>query len=114
MAELEIRIGGRPFTVACQPGEEKFLEAAARLLDIEATALVDQLGKMPEAQMLLMAGLMLADKTSELEERVRKGGGPTKPATGHLTLPEGTAANLAALAERAEKLANAFEAKAAG
>lgn len=71
MAEVEIRIGGRSFRVACQPGEEPYLQSAAGLLDAEASSLVGQLGRMPEAQMLLMSGLMLADRTAALDERLR-------------------------------------------
>ena len=70
--EVEISIGGRPFEVACQQGEEQFLYTAARLLDPEAQVLVEQIGRMPESRMLLMAGLMLADKTAGLEERLRE------------------------------------------
>ena len=70
MPELTITIGGRNFQVACQEGEEHYLEAAARLLDTEATALVNQIGRLPESRMLLMAGLMLADKTAGLEEKL--------------------------------------------
>ncbi len=33
MPEVQIKIGGRPFQVACQEGEEHFLQAAAQLLD---------------------------------------------------------------------------------
>lgn len=62
MPEITIRVGGRPYLVACQSGEEKFLESAAELLDAEATALLRQIGKLPENRMLLMAGLMLADR----------------------------------------------------
>lgn len=68
MPELTVEIGGREFAVACQEGEEAFLEAAARMLDIEAGAIVEQVGRMPTERMLLMAGLMLADKTASLEE----------------------------------------------
>ncbi len=69
MPEVQITIGGRPFTVACQEGEEHYLRAAAGLLDEEASALMDQIGRLPEARMLLMAGLMLADKTASIEDR---------------------------------------------
>jgi cell division protein ZapA len=72
MPQVEIMIGGRSFEVACQPGEEDFLRMAARLLDTEATSLSAQIGRMPEARMLLMAGLMLADKTAGLEDRLRE------------------------------------------
>jgi cell division protein ZapA len=72
MAEVTIMIGGRSFEVACQDGEEHFLHAAAALLNAEATALSSQIGRMPEPRMLLMSGLMLADKTAGLEERLRE------------------------------------------
>lgn len=72
MPQVEIAIGGRTFEVACQEGEEHFLHSAAAMLDIEASHLADQIGRMPEARMLLMAGLMLADKTAGLEDRVRE------------------------------------------
>lgn len=72
MPQVEIRIGGRSFEVACQEGEEHFLQSAAAMLDAEAAALSSQIGRMPEARMLLMAGLMLADKTAGLEDRVRE------------------------------------------
>ncbi|KPU84586.1 cell division protein ZapA [Marinosulfonomonas sp. PRT-SC04] len=71
MPETEIEIGGRKFMVSCQEGEEHFLKSAARLLDAEATVLTEQIGRTPEPRMLLMAGLMLADKTAGLEEKLR-------------------------------------------
>lgn len=72
MAQVEIKIGGRSFEVACQDGEEHFLHSAAAMLDEEATHLSSQIGRMPEARMLLMAGLMLADKTAGLEDKVKE------------------------------------------
>ena len=71
MPQVEIAIGGRTFEVACQEGEEHYLQSAAAMLDTEAGHLSDQIGRMPEARMLLMAGLMLADKTAGLEDKVR-------------------------------------------
>ena len=72
MPEVEIRIGGRSFEVACQEGEEHYLQSAAQMLDVEASHLTTQIGRLPEARMLLMAGLMLADKTAGLEDKVRE------------------------------------------
>ncbi|MCK0094740.1 cell division protein ZapA [Yoonia sp. F2084L] len=72
MPQVEIAIGGRTFEVACQDGEEHFLHSAAAMLDTEAAHLADQIGRMPEARMLLMAGLMLADRTAGLEDKVRE------------------------------------------
>ncbi|WP_434621267.1 cell division protein ZapA [Tabrizicola sp. M-4] len=71
MPELTVTIGGRAFAVACQEGEEHFLRSAAAMLDAEAQPLVAHMGRLPEAKMLLMAGLMLADKTAAVEDEIR-------------------------------------------
>jgi cell division protein ZapA len=72
MPQVEITIGGRTFEVACQEGEEQYLISAATILDAEAAHLSAQIGRMPESRMLLMAGLMLADRTAGLEDQVRE------------------------------------------
>jgi cell division protein ZapA len=72
MPQIEISIGGRSFEVACQEGEDHYLQSAAAMLDTEAGHLSSQIGRMPEARMLLMAGLMLADKTAGLEDKVKQ------------------------------------------
>ncbi|WP_296424336.1 cell division protein ZapA [Yoonia sp.] len=129
MPQVEISIGGRTFEVACQDGEEHFLHSAAAMLDGEAAHLSEQIGRMPEARMLLMAGLMLADKTAGLEDRVRVADAevaklhgqiekleqrPT-PAPERIEVPVVPAAvtdTLAEIAARAEALADQVEAKA--
>ena len=72
MPEVTVTIGGRSYEVACQEGEEHFLTSAAEMLDVEAKVLSSQIGRLPEPRMLLMAGLMLADKTAGLEEQLRQ------------------------------------------
>lgn len=71
MPEVTIKVGGREFRVACQDGEEHYLHTAAEMLDREAQTLISQIGRMPEARMLLMAGLMLADRTAAFEEQAK-------------------------------------------
>ena len=70
MPEVTIKIGDRPFTVACPRGEEGQLKAASAKLNAEATLLLTNSGIMPEAQMLLMSGLMLSDRALALEENL--------------------------------------------
>lgn len=72
MPDMTIEIGGKAFTVACQEGEEKFLTSAAELLDREAQVLVGSGARLTQDRMLLMAGLMLADKTISAEEELRE------------------------------------------
>ncbi len=72
MPQVTIEIGGRSFEVACQDGEEQYLHSAAQMLDEEAKTLTAQIGRIPEPRMLLMAGLMLADKTAGVQDRLRE------------------------------------------
>jgi cell division protein ZapA len=119
MPEVTIEIGGRRFEVACQDGEEHYLHAAARLLDVEATHLGEQLGRLPESRMLLMAGLMLADKTAGMEDELKalrekvaalESTPPPEPRRVEVpVVPAGLTDSLAELAARAEALADRAE-----
>jgi len=71
MPDVTITIGSRSFEVACQEGEEHFLKSAAAMLDTEASVLVSQISNLTESRMLLMSGLMLADKTAGMEDKVK-------------------------------------------
>lgn len=119
MPEVEIQIGGRSFEVACQEGEEHYLHSAAKMLDTEAQTLANQIGRLPEARMLLMAGLMLADKTAGLEDKLREmqseldAARSTQPQRIEVpVVPEEVTETLAELAARAESLAAEVEEKA--
>lgn len=130
MPELTIHIGGRGFDVSCQEGEEVFLQAAAKMLDDEAQVLSDQIGRMPESRMLLMAGLMLADKTAANDDKIKsleaqlleteaalqklRSAPPPEPERIEVAVvPPSVTDTLAELAARAEALASVVEEKAA-
>jgi cell division protein ZapA len=130
MPQIDIVIGGRTFDVACQEGEEHYLQIAAGMLDNEAASLAVQVGRMPEARMLLMAGLMLADKTAGLEEKVREAeqrnaelqarigalearGAPPAERIEVPVVPQQVYDALAEIAAQAEALAETVEEKAA-
>lgn len=122
MPDLEITVGGRPFLVSCQPGEEHFLRAAAAMLDAEAQPLLTAMGRLPEAKMLLMAGLMLADRTAAGEDELRQlkarlaeleGRPAPEPQRVEVpVIPPQVAETLAEIAARAEALAARAEEKA--
>lgn len=132
MPEIKVEIGGRSFEVACQEGEEQYLQAAAKMLDDEASVLSSQIGRIPESRMLLMAGLMLADKTAGLQDKLREAEERATELRAELNqlkaapaaeaerievevpvLPEGLADTMAELAAQSEALAEAVEARAA-
>lgn len=122
MPELEITVGGRSFMVSCQPGEEHFLRAAAQMLDNEAQPLIASMGRLPEAKLLLMAGLMLADKTAAVEDELRQikarvaeleaRPAPEAQRVEVPVIPPQVTETLAELAARAEALAARAEEKA--
>lgn len=130
MPDMTVKIGGRDYTVACREGEEHFLQSAARMLDAEAQTLIDQIGRMPEARMLLMAGLMLADRTAGMDDQVRlaqeraaaaeqqlsdirKTPLPSSGQAKAAVLPAQVEETMAMIAARAEELAERVEARAA-
>ncbi len=128
MPEIQITIGGRQFDVACQDGEESYLHSAAKMLDDEAQVLSDQVGRMPEARMLLMAGLLLADKTASVEDRIAEVRAELAEREAELAglrnvkieperievpvVPQAVTDTLAEIAARAESLAAEVEEKA--
>lgn len=101
MPEVNVNIGGRNFSLACNPGEEPQLEAAAKLLSAEAETLQAQIGRVTEPRMLLMSGLMLADKIKEIEWEARASAERVKELEGQLRASETRAAALAAAAPKA-------------
>ncbi|EKE45566.1 hypothetical protein OCGS_0656 [Oceaniovalibus guishaninsula JLT2003] len=126
MPDVTVTIGGRDYQVVCQPGEEHYLHGAASMLDAEAVTLAQQIGRLPEARMLLMAGLMLADRTAGMEEQLRqrdariseleravlamRNAPPPKPERVEVpVIPAPVLDSMAELAARAEALADRVE-----
>lgn len=130
MAEVAVEIGGRVYEVACQEGEEHYLQSAAAQLDAEARVLIDQIGRLPEARMLLMAGLMLSDKTAGVNDEIARLKAELEAARTRVAelenapapepervevpvIPDGVRDSLAEIAARAEALADQVEEKTA-
>ena len=91
MAQVIVEIGGRNYPLACKEGGEAHLLALAGIIDDKAKGLSASLGTMSETRLLLMSALMIADELHEGR------GGAVDP-------------RLAALVERAERLARVAEA----
>lgn len=126
MPEVTITIAGRDFVVACQDGEEPYLKTAAKMLDNEAKIMMEQVGRLPEGRMLLMAGLMLADRTVGLEdsqrelkdrvasleqelEELKSAPAPEPERVEVAVIPDSVTDTLAEIAARAEALADSLE-----
>ena len=85
MPEVDVDIGGKSCTVSCQAGEEKYRVSAAAALNLEAGKLGDQISKLSEARILLMAGLMLADKTAGAQDKLTQAQASLSQATAEVS-----------------------------
>jgi cell division protein ZapA len=108
VAEVIVSIGGHRYPLACRDGNEARVREVAGELAAKAERLVQSLGPMTEARLLLMAGLMVADELHDL-----RGGKlaawvtpPSAPAPDAAALA--AELRLEALAARAEALADRF------
>jgi cell division protein ZapA len=71
MPNVTIQINGRPYSMACAPGEEEQLQTIAKALDREVVRVRASAGDVGEVRLLVMAGLMLSDRAEAAEERVQ-------------------------------------------
>ena len=96
MNDVSLEIGGRPFRVACAPGEESHIARLGAIIDRK---LADNPGmaSQSEARVLLYAALLLADEVHELRQAV-----PAQPTVSAEAL-ELLADHLEEVAERLEE-----------
>ena len=102
MPEVDVRIVGRNYRVACRAGEEEKLRRAAELVDSRSRDALAGLGTMSETRQLLLSALLIAAEMLE-KGLVAAPSGPD-PAIG---------ARVEALATRLESLAEVLENQAA-
>jgi cell division protein ZapA len=70
MAHVIVQVNGRPYTMQCPEGEEDHLRELAELLDSEVSRVKQSVGNVGDIRMLVMAGLMVADRLSEAIRRI--------------------------------------------
>jgi cell division protein ZapA len=98
MAEVELIVGGRQYSIVCRDGGEDHLRTIAAHVDRKAAEARAAVGDVNEARQLLFAALLLADEIAE-----NAGGMPTA------TPDPRIATALNALAERIEAVADHAE-----
>ena len=113
MAQIEIEVAARRYTVACRDGEEEHLRALAAVVDKRAQDAAAALGSLTESKQLLFASLLLADDLNE-KGAAAAPAAPTPPPAEAPSPPDPRLADaLERLAERVESLADGLEARAA-
>ena len=124
MPEMSITVCGRKQSISCGEGEEQNLLAAADLLNSEALALLKRDERLTEQKVLLMAGLVLADRSAVLERDLHAAKDKAialeraiatleETHTSVPTIPEAVVERLSDVASRAEELATMIEERTA-
>jgi cell division protein ZapA len=72
MAQVIVQVNDRPYTMQCPDGEEDHLRDLARLLDAEVQRIKRSVGSVGDIRILVMSGLMVADRLSEAIKRVEE------------------------------------------
>lgn len=65
MSQVTVHINGRPYSLACEPGEEEHVRELAQYLDGHVTDLKGRFGNVGDGRLLVMASLLIADQFSE-------------------------------------------------
>jgi cell division protein ZapA len=69
MANVIVTVADRPYTMQCPDGEEDHLRELAKLLDTEVVRIKQSVGSIGDIRLLVMSGLMVADRLSEAISR---------------------------------------------
>jgi cell division protein ZapA len=70
--EIAITVNGRNYRITCGDGEEQRLQALARGFDERVQDLVRSVGQAGEAQLLLVAALLVADQLDETRAELER------------------------------------------
>lgn len=70
MANVVVTVADRPYTMQCPDGEEEHLRELARLLDTEVARIKSSVGSIGDIRLLVMSGLMVADRLSEAIHKI--------------------------------------------
>ncbi len=72
MPLVNVLVNNHAYTVACDEGEEEHLRALAKFVDTRVRQLVETVGQVGDARLLLMASLVIADEMSEAMSRLEE------------------------------------------
>jgi len=70
MAQVVVNVNGRAYTMQCNDGEEVHLAELGELLDSEIDRIKDAVGQVGDVRLLLMGGLVIADKLADALKRI--------------------------------------------
>ncbi len=107
MAQVDIKINGKSYRIACEDGQEARLGALAQMVDAHVADMVEQVGQVGDTRLLVMASLLVADELMDLRDaanEVDEGDEEFSP-----NEIEDMALAIEGLAERIERIAGRLE-----
>ena len=72
MAQVILTVNEHSYTMQCNDGEEDHLRDLGQLLDAEVTKIKSSVGQVGDIRLLLMSGLVIADRLLETVTRVEE------------------------------------------
>ncbi|MCK5041746.1 MAG: cell division protein ZapA [Sphingomonadales bacterium] len=68
MGQITVVVNNQKYSLACRDGEEEHLENLAKYVDEKTKHLIESLGNVGEARVLLMAALLVSDELLETRD----------------------------------------------
>ncbi len=72
MADVDIIINSRTYRISCKDGEEDRIKSLSSQINNEVKSLVSKIGQLGEARMILLAALVLLDKSDDNQEKMEE------------------------------------------
>lgn len=111
MPELKVTINGRSYAIACEEGQEEHIGRLAGYVKVRVEELVDSVGQIGDARLLLMASLLVSDELSDAYAEIAAAqAGEEAAITPADDGNDAFAEKLEQLAERVEAIAERLEA----
>jgi cell division protein ZapA len=111
VSDLTLTVNKLNYRIACEAGQEDRVRALAKKLDEKVAELIRTIGHVGEQQLLMMAGLMLADETEDLTQRLagtQRGGAAPQPVNPAVVAAREEAIRAEVMAAAAAELASAL------
>lgn len=118
MSQISIAVNGRDYSIVCEDGQERHLTRLAEYIDRRIEELVQSVGQIGDARLLLMAGLLIADELSDAYAEVAVLQGEEKTdvvaelsdSRRRSVIEEAAAASIEAASKRLESIAERLQA----
>ena len=72
MADVDITINSRTYRISCKDGEEDRIISLSSKIDNEVKLLANKIGQLGEARMILLAALVLLDKSDDNQDKMQE------------------------------------------